>query len=423
MGAKMLNAGYQMDLLGQGIVDFEERVNIPRLKKERLERLQAQMAKDDLGGLLLFDPLNIRYATGRRSPGILMMRGFFSYVLVPREGAPFFPEEHYNSTSLELEEGFTESRSGGQKGITWEFLGCGGNVQEAARLWGQRLKDHMNDLGIAGQRLGVDRLDYYAIEALKAQDVTIADGRIPSQRARAVKTIDEISLIRQACAIADVAITRTRDAIRPGVTENKLFSILTATNIEFGGEHMDARMLSAGGNTNPWSAKTHSDRIVRLGDLVAYDTDMAGPMGYYADISRTYLCGDGRPTEEQLEAYKLAYNFIYESMDLFRAGINFQEIAEKCPPIPEEYKSQRYGCIAHGDGMCNEWPSIFWPDHSWSGFGSDSDVLVENMVMSIEGLGSKVGARESVKLEEQVLITARGPELLSTAPFDERFLT
>jgi len=103
--------------------------------------------------------------------------------------------------------------------------------------------------------------------------------------------------------------------------------------------------------------------------------------------------------------------------------MSFQEIAEKCPEIPEEYKEQRYEVIAHSNGMCNEWPTIYFPDQSWGGFGNDPDVLEENMVMSIEGLGSKVGGRESVKLEEQVLITANGPEILSKAPFDERFLT
>ena len=150
----------------------------------------------------------------------------------------------------------------------------------------------------------MDRLDYYGIESLKAQEITIADGRVPAQKARVIKTVDEISLIRQACAIADIAITRTRDAIKPGVTENKLFSVLTATNIEFGGEYMNARLLGAGGNTNPWAVKTYSDRMVRPRDLVAFDTDMSGPVGYYADISRTYLCGDGRPNKEQLEIYK-----------------------------------------------------------------------------------------------------------------------
>ena len=419
----MVRAGHQLDLLGQGVVDFEERVNIPRLKKERLERLQREMAKADLGGLLLFDPLNIRYATGRRHPGAVRMRMFWGYVLVPREGAPYIPEEHYESAPLEGQGGFAESPNRGRKGSVWEYIGCGPNVEEAARLFGEGIRDLMNELGIAGERLGVDRLDMHLLESLRAQEINLVDGRVPMEKARVIKTVDEISLLRQACAIADVAISRTRDAIKPGVTENKLFSILTATNIEFGGEHMDGRGLNAGGNTNPWGGVGATDRIVRHGDLVGYDTDMAGPMGYFADVSRTYLCGDGRPNKEQLEAYQLAYNFMYDSMDLFRPGMNFQEIAEKCPPYPQEYKDQRYAIIAHGVGMSDEWPAINWPDQSWGGFGNDPDVLEEGMVISIEGLASKTGARESVKLEEQVLITANGPEILSMAPFDERFLT
>ena len=71
----------------------------------------------------------------------------------------------------------------------------------------------------------------------------------------------------------------------------------------------------------------------------------------------------------KLEAYKLAYNFIYESMDLFRPGMSFPEIAEKCPVLPQEYRDQRYAAIAHGVGMSDEWPMVYWPDQSWSGFG------------------------------------------------------
>ena len=418
----MVKASHELDLLGQANVDFEERVNIPRLKKERLQRLQAEMAKADLGGMLFFDPVLIRYATGRRSLGIYAMRGMFHYVIVPREGEPYIPEDHYDDSPLEGQGGFAESDRRRKKGSVWEFLPCGRNVPEAARMWGETVREQLIELGIYGERLGIDRLDYYGIEALKAQNITIADGRVPSMKARSIKTVDEIMLIRQACAVADIAITRTRDAIEPGVTENKLFAVLTATNLEFGGENMEARLLASGGNSNPWAMKTYSDRIVRHGDLVAFDTDMAGPLGYYADVSRTFLCGNGRPNAEQLEAYQVAYNFIREVTPLFKPGMSFPEIAEKAPRLPAEYLEQRYDVIAHGDGMCNEWPTIYWHDQSWSGFGNDPDVLQENMVMSIEGLGSKVGARESVKLEEEVLITANGPELLSKAPFDERFL-
>ncbi len=420
----MAKSGHELDLLGQANVDFEERVNIPRLKRERLQRLQAEMAKAGLGGMLFFDPILIRYATGVRYPGIYAMRGMFHYVIVPQEGAPYIPEDHYDETPLEDQGGFAESDRRRKRGSIWEFLPCGRNVPEAARMWGETVREQLTELGIHGERLGIDRLDYYGGEALRVQGITVADGRVPAMKARSIKTVDEIMLIRQACAIADVAITRTRDAIEPGVTENQLFAILTATNLEFGGENMDSRMLASGDNTKPWSTKSaSSDRMVRPGDLVAYDTDMMGPMGYFADISRTYLCGDGRPNQEQMEAHRLAYDFIYESMELFRPGMSFQEIAEQCPPYPPEYRDQRYEVIAHGAGMCQEWPAIYWPDQSWGGFGNDPEVLEEGMVLSIEGLAAKTGGRESVKLEEQVLITANGPELLSLAPFDERLLT
>ena len=368
------------------------------------------MIDSDLAGMLLFDPVNIRYATGHRSSGVAGIRYFMGYAVVPAGGEPVVATLTTPDGSYALD-----------KGTIWDFFPCGRNVEEAARLWGGRIEDLMSQMGIAGGRLGVDKLDFFSMESLRAQEIKIADARVPLERARAIKTRDEVSLIRQACAVADVAICAVRDAIVPGVTEDELFAIMTYTNLKHGGEHMDVRLLAAGGNTNPWSHLS-TDRMVRPGELVAFDTDMAGPMGYFADFSRTYLCGDGRPNPEQLEAYKLAYNFIYESLKHFKPGMYFQEIAERCPELPEEYKYQRYPMIAHGDGISDEWPCVYWPDQSWSGFGNDPDVLEENMVLSIEGLASKQRGHESVKLEEQVLITKDGPEILSHAPFDERFL-
>jgi Xaa-Pro aminopeptidase len=307
-----------------------------------------------------------------------------------------------------------------ERGTYWDFFPCGRNVEEAARLFGKRIASAMQEMGIARERLGVDKLDFYSMEALRACSIELADARVPLEKARAIKTRDEVALIRQACAVADVAICAVREAIEPGVTEDELFAIMTYENLRHGGEHMDVRLLASGGNTNPW-IHLSDDRMVRYGELVAFDTDMAGPLGYFADFSRTYLCGDGRPTAEQREAYRIAYDFIYESLEHFKPGLTFDEIARRCPTLPEEYRYQRYPMIAHGDGMSDEWPCVYWPDQSWSGFGNDPDVLEENMVLSIEGLASKRGARESVKLEEEVLITKEGPEILSRAPYDERF--
>ena len=254
------------------------------------------------------------------------------------------------------------------------------------------------------------------------EGVKIVDGAEAVAMARAIKTQDELALIRQACAIADVALWEVQQAIRPGVTEDELFAVMTYTNLRYGGEHQDCRLLAAGGNTNPWLLREASDRIVRPGDLVAIDTDMAGPMGYFADISRTYLCGDVRPNEEQLEGYKLAYEFIQRSLPLFTPGTTFQELAEGVPPVPDEYKANRYVVVAHGVGMSDEWPAIYWPDSSWTGFGNYPGEFRENMVMTMEASFGREEGRELVKLEEQLIITADGPEVISQAPFDERLV-
>jgi Xaa-Pro dipeptidase len=405
---------HQQDLLGQDAVDFERRVEIPRLKRERLQRLREQIVAADLGGVLLFDPVNIRYATGTRGHVAFTMRHYDRYALIsPESRVVLFSD----SSDTSGEDDDLEVR----EGLVWDYFPCGRNSIEAARRWAVHLKDAMQELGITGQKLGIDRLDYTAFAALNAEGLQLADARVPIEKARAIKTADELVLIRQACAVADVGVAAVREAIQPGVTENDLWAILTAVNIRHGGEYMDGRMLSSGGRTNPWYQPA-SDRLVRDGELVALDTDMAGPMGYFADISRTYLCGDRPPTPEQRELYSVGYEFIQQTIPLFKPGALFPDIAAQAPEFPDVYKANRYILLAHGVGMSDEWPSLYFPDVSWSGFGNDPDQVEENMVICVEALVGKENGNQSVKLEEQIIVTARGPEVISSAPFDWRFV-
>ncbi|MCH7997511.1 MAG: aminopeptidase P family protein [Chloroflexi bacterium] len=408
---------HERDVLGRQVVDFEARVDVKRLRRERIQRIQAELVKADLGAILLWDPVNMRYATGTRLMEPFMVRFKNRSVLVPREGRPilFQPsrvEGPVVGDDVELRDM-----------LTFEFWQCGTHTPEATLIWAGRMKGVLKELGIAGERIGIDRMDPDSIFALADQGVKICGAMAPIGWARAIKTVDEIALIRQACAIADVAISKVRDAIKPGVTENKLFSIMSAVNLEYGGERIDGKLLAAGGNTNPWLHREASERVVRPGDLVALDTDMAGPLGYFADISRTFLCGDVKPNEEQTDAYKRAYEFLQIGIPKFRPGAAFQEIAESMPQVPDEYKANRYVVLAHGVGMSDEWPALYFPDTSDTGFGNDVGEIKENMVICMEASFGREDGREQVKLEEQLLITKDGPELLSQAPYDWRFLT
>ena len=407
---------HEIDLLGTQVADFEERVDVERLRRERFERLQTELVKANLGGVLLFDPVNVRYATGTRLHESFAFRHKGRHALVPREGKPIL----FSATDRETH--FLSDFLIGRPMHSIEAWTCGSFVIDATAKWARAIKEAMSELGIANEPLGIDRLDMITIRILEAEGIILEDGVVPLNWARSVKTKDELALIRQACAVADVALSAVRDAIKPGVTENELFSILTAVNIKYGGERIDAKLLAAGGNTNPWLHRDSSDRMVRPGDLVAMDTDMAGPLGYMADVSRTYLCGDGKPNEEQMESYKLAYEYIQNCIPLFKVGASFQEIAEKAPVVPASYKANRYDCIAHGVGMSDEWPSIAFTDYSLSGFGNYPGELQENMVISTEASFGREGGREQVKLEEQLIVTTNGPEIISQAPYDWRFL-
>ena len=249
------------------------------------------------------------------------------------------------------------------------------------------------------------------------EGIQITDATRVTERVRAVKTIDELELIKISCAVADAAIEELRSRLRPGVREIDLFSALSETNAKFGGENMELRFLTSGTRTNPWFQEA-TDKIVRNGELVAFDTDMVGPMGYVADVSRTYLCGDAQGNSEQRESYRLAYDYLQAVANMIRPGLTFKELAEKAPQLPDKYVKNRYVAIAHGVGLEDEWPIVMFEDARPNYLGE----FQENMVISVEAYFGAEDGNEGVKLEEQGIVTGGGYEIISTAPFEERLL-
>ena len=407
---------HEKDVMGTQVVDYEERIDVRRLRRERIGRIQEELARANLGGILLFDPINVRYAVGTRNFETFFLHLKGRHARIPREGKPVLFMPSVTETPVLGDDVV------GRPAFNIASWRTGTFMSEATRRWAVEMRDVLSELHIAGDPIGIDRADMATVRALEGQGIILEDGLIPMDMARAVKTEDELVLIRQACAIGDVALANVQAAIEPGVTENDLYAVLASTNLRFGGERTDSKLLCAGGNTNPWLKREASDRLVLPGNLVTIDTDMAGPLGYFADISRTYLCGDGKPNEEQSDAYKRAYQFLQDCLPLYRAGASFQEISEKTPEVPEEYKANRYTILAHGDGMSDEYPAIFFSDRSDTGLGNYPGVLEENMIISVESSWGREDGLEQVKLEEQVIITNDGPEVISQAPFDWRFL-
>lgn len=239
------------------------------------------------------------------------------------------------------------------------------------------------------------------------------------ERARAIKSEAELACIRASVQATERGVARLERAIRPGATEAEVWADLHAANIAQDGDYVETRLFNSGSRTNPWFQEA-STRVLEDGDLVALDTDVVGPYGYYSDFSRTFLCGDGKPSAEKQELYRLAHEQIQHDIDLLQPGASFREVAEKAWAIPDRFRADRYFGLTHGCGMTGEYPYILHLQ-DFEDVGYDG-VIQPNMTLCIESYLGPDGGREGVKLEEQVLVTETGVERLSTYPYDARLL-
>ena len=200
----------------------------------------------------------------------------------------------------------------------------------------------------------------------------------------------------------------------PGKTEQEIWAELHFENIRSGGEWCETRLFTCGDHTNPWYSEC-SDRVCHEGEMISFDTDLIGPYGYCADLSRSWTCGHTRMNDIQKRLYATALDQIEHNMDLIKPGVSGREFNEKSWQIPANHVGYRYSLAAHGVGMADEWPLILLhPDYE-----SAYDVVFEeNMVLCVESLIAEEGS-ESVKLETQVLVTADGVERLDTFPWED----
>ncbi len=398
-----------------GLTDTAAPLDLLRMRRYRLGRVREQLKAMDCAGCLLIDPINIRYATGSRNYSMFQSHTPCRYVFIATEGpVVLFDAVSAHETARGLGT-FTELRPAQLFG----YFFSGSRLPESVKGWAAELAALFRSSAGGNKRLAVDRLDVACASALAGHGIELKDAQAPIERARSIKSAEEILCMNYSLSVADIAMARMREALRPGISENELFAILYHTNIAMGGEWIDARMLTSGDRTNPWMQES-SDRKVRPGELVAFDADMVGPFGYCADVSRTFFCGPGRPSETQRRLYKLAYEEIEHNTSLVKAGVSFRELTEKAYRQDEQYIPNRYMLLAHGIGLCDEYPSIYYRQDA-DKYGFDG-MLEENMTICVESYVGAVGGKEGVKLEHQVLVTAKGCEVLSKFPFEEELL-
>lgn len=389
--------------------------NLHKMREYRLKRIVDQLQARDLAGVLLFDPLNIRYATDSTNMQLWIAHNHARACFVSAEGYMILWDFHncdHLSAHLPL---VKEVRNG----ASFFYFETGNRTNEHAHHFAKEIADIVKRHGGGSNRIAVDKIEIVGLRELDKQGLDIFDGQEVMELARAVKNIDEINAMRCSIASTEIAMKKMQEATVPGVTENDIWSVLHAENIKRGGEWIECRILSSGPRTNPWFQEC-GPRVVKEGELLAFDTDLIGPYGFCADLSRTWLIGDVEATEEQRHLYRVAYEHIQHNMEILKPGMTFEEVTRSGLLLPEKYRPQRYGVMMHGVGLCDEYPSIRYPE-DLEGHGYDG-VLEPGMALCVEAYVGAVGGKEGVKLEDQVIITEDGFENLTNYPFEKELL-
>jgi Xaa-Pro aminopeptidase len=392
-------------------------IDLDALRAYRFARVQQLLRENGCAAALLSNPVNIRYATDSRNQTVWMLHNQGRYCVVPAHGKAVLFE--YANNNCLLAPVSLPAIGEVRPARIHAFFDVAEHADAVSRQWAAEIADVIRAMmGEGPHRLAVDRCDLLGYRALERAGFTLIEGQRILELARSVKNTEEIACARQSLAVAAIGMQRMREALRPGITENELWAELHYANIAGGGEWIETRLLSAGPRTNPWFQEC-SERPIQAGELVSFDTDLVGPNGYCADISRTFFCGPGRPSGHQRQLHAVAAEQVAYNCELLRPGCSFAEYREKAWKIPAKYLDQYYGCLLHGVGLVDEWPAIGWDSSDPT---AQDGVFMPGMTVCVESYIGEVGGREGVKLEQQVWITEEGHEILSQFPLDTSLL-
>lgn len=381
--------------------------DVPAMRRYRLDRIIAELDKRGYDGLIVTDPINVRYATDSTNMVLWSMHNAVRFAYVSVDGHVIVWDFHgsgHLSEHLDLVDEIRHAPS----------LAYFDTAQDtdAWDRWAIEVRSAMR----GGTRLAIDAAGHRETDSLRRMGVEIFDGFEVCEQARLIKSEDEIRAMRCVIATAEAGVAEMHRNLRPGVTEQELWSHLHRANIARGGEWIETRLLASGWRTNPWFAEC-SSKVIEVGELVAFDTDLIGPYGYCADISRTWLCGDADPSYDQSELFSVALEQIRHNIARLEPGISYLEYAAGAFDLPERYRHNRYSVVLHGVGLCDEYPAIYYREdaaHAYDG------IFQPGMTVCVESYVGAPGGIEGVKLEEQVLITDISTEVLSNYPIDLR---
>ena len=390
--------------------------DLPIMRAYRHKRLTDHIVTRGYAGLLMIDPLNIRYATDSTNMQLWNTHNPFRAVLLCADGYMVMWDYKNSPFLSEFNPLVREQRSGADL----FYFDRGDKVDVAADVFANEVRILLAEHAPGLKKLAADKLMIHGMRALEAQGFIIMEGEEVTEKARSVKGPDEIKAMRCSSHACETAVRLMEDFARAnvgdGVTcENDIWAVLHAENVRRGGEWIETRLLASGPRSNPWFQEC-GPRVCQQNEIISFDTDLVGSYGICTDISRSWWIGDRTPRADMIYAMRHGVEHIQQNMEMLKPGVMIPELSANTHVLDAKYQKLKYGCLMHGVGLCDEWPLVAYPDHAVA--GAYDYPLEPGMTLCVEALVSEEGGDFSIKLEDQVLITEDGFENLTQYPFD-----
>ena len=412
---------------GMNAVDWEQRVDFERLRTQRLSKLQAALERSELGALLSFDFHNIRYMTATHI-GTWAMDKLIRFALLTRGGQPivwdfgsaarhhqlFNPWLDYSLDGSGVSPNGSSAMTGSRAGLSTlrgAIPPAAGRADDVAT----KVHAELALRGLTGEPLGVDIIEMPVLSALQRRGIPVVDGQQVFLDARMIKTADEISLLTAAAAMVDAAYDSLYEFLRPGVRENECVGLVSKTLYDLGSEHVEGVNAISGERCSP-HPHVYSDRLLRPGDPAFFDI-LHSYNGYRTCYYRTFAVGSASPA--QRDAYVRCREYIDRAIALVKPGATTADICAEWPaatefgfPDEEAAFGLQYG---HGVGLS------IWERPIFSRLTSfeHPEVLEEGMVFALETYWPASDGWSAARIEEEVVVTADGCEIITRFPAEE----
>lgn len=392
-------------------VDWEERVNLERLRQDRLARIKKLLKESELGALLCFDMNNSRYITATHI-GTWAMDKLVRYSLLPQDDEPIMWDFGSAARHHQLYCPWLGERSrAGISTLRGATSPASGLAQDVAR----KIRIELEERNLLKEPVGVDVIELPVLFALQAEGIKVVDGQQLMLRARAIKTQDEITLLNTACMMVDAAYEELYRAMRPGLRENECVGLVSKVLYDLGSEHVEGVNAISGERCSP-HPHVYTDRVLRPGDPAFFDI-LHSYNGYRTCYYRTFAIGSA--SNAQVDAYKRCRDFIDEAISIVKPGITTADIVKLWPkaqdfgfPNEEAAFALQYG---HGVGLS------IWEKPIFSRLVSldHPEVIEEGMVFALETYWPASDGWSAARIEEEVVVTKDGCEVITRFPAEK----